>query len=100
MHNFMHKKPIEEFVVTMEFQQRMAEVETIDEVTVVAIDNTGNGADVTSSIVDGYTISGQSVLVKVKGGEEGHSYEISITVETSIYDVLKDSFIMAVKEHY
>jgi len=89
------KQPSEIFSVTMDFGKMLASAETISTKTVGA---TLSGVDATSTVISSSTISGSTVIVKVKAGVTGNSYKITITITTSDSNVFEDEITMTVTE--
>ena len=98
------KQPSEQFVITFDFSAVLASGETISAKTVTATKRS-DGSDVTSTIIDGSSISGETILVGVKGGTDGVTYNISVLITSSsalpsaaIYAKYEADVDMVVKE--
>jgi len=74
-----NKQSYEEFSIEVKFDKQMDSSETITDQTVTA---TLNDVDVSSGIIADSEISGQSIIVGVKGGADGSDYKITIKIVT------------------
>ena len=95
------KQSYEEFSIEVKFDKQMASSETITTQTATA---TLNGVDVSSTIIASSSISGQSVIVGIKGGINGNDYKITTKIVTDAalpdgtYAKYESDIIMAVRE--
>jgi len=73
------KQPDEVYTLSVSFAKPLATGETMVSITVVA---TLDDVDVTSTVISGSSISGENVLIGVKGGTDGNDYKITIKATT------------------
>ena len=87
------KQPSEEYSITVDFSEVLGDGETISTKVV-----TGylNGVDVTSTIIGTSTISGETVIVRVKDGTE-NNYKITIVITTSADNTYEEDILMKVR---
>ena len=95
--NYFNKQPSEIFPFSVDFVDRMDIAETILSKTVIAIELVHN-ADVSSTVIDGSTINGTIIDVRVKAGIDGVSYKITVRVVTSGGNTLEEDITMYVVE--
>ena len=92
---FFDKQPDEEFIISVEFTDRMTTGETIASNTVTAV-NISTGADATDDVFDYATITGQFLYIRVLGGTSGISYKMTITITTSTGNILEEEVVIHV----
>lgn len=95
--NYFQKQPSEIFSISVDYELRMADGETIASKTVSAVE-TKHNSDRTSTVIDSSTINGTSVYVKVKNGTDGVHYKITVKAVTSGGNTLEEDIIMFVSE--
>ena len=92
------KQSSEIFPIAIDYDDVLADSETISKQTVTAMIHKGTGEDVTSSVISSPIITGRTVVVKVKNGTNGLIYKITVVIETSANNVYEEDVLMKVRE--
>ncbi len=89
------KRPTESVLYSMEMAGILATGETISSVTSVTAD-TPDGA--TALTISGATSSGTVAQFRVAGGTDGYTYEITVTVLTTLSNTKVDCGLLELEE--
>jgi hypothetical protein len=91
------KQPAERFSIGIDWQDRLAEAETLSgvEATAQRLDLDGTPAP---EVLDGSGIAGAISYVTVKNGTSGVTYKITVRVKTSLDNVYEADLTMRVLE--
>lgn len=85
-----YKTPTSQFLISNDFEDDLESGDTLL-LSVITAQNTSNGVDATSSVIESWSIEGSKVLVGVMGGSVGIDYRIAIKVTTNLgYKYQKD----------
>lgn len=88
----LYKQPGETKIYAMSFKGKMAKTETINSIDTVVADPTGELTFVNQSIND------QKVNLLISGGTNLNRYKITVTVSTSLNQVLEREGYLEIKE--
>lgn len=90
------KQPSEEFTIAIDFTGRMATGETLDSAVVTAADSAGT--DATAAVIESSSVSSPHVLVRIKGGQDGQDYRVTVVATTATTEVYEADVTMRVRD--
>jgi len=88
------KSPSEEYSITVDFSEVLGDGETILSKTVTAY---LHDRDVTATVITSSSISGETILIKVKDGTE-NNYKTTVEIVTSKSNTYEEDILMKVRD--
>ena len=89
------KQPDEEYPIVVDFSAVLGDGETISTKTVTA---TLSDVSATTTVIDSSSISGDTIILTVKGGTE-NNYKITVKITTSLGNVYEKDVLMNVRNY-